>query len=55
VRNVVVTGWPRADITAVDELASFGVATVHEAAGRIGYLGPGIRPVHLGARVGGPR
>jgi 4-hydroxy-4-methyl-2-oxoglutarate aldolase len=53
VRNVVVTGWPRADIAAVDELASFGVATVHEAAGRIGYLGPGIRPVHLGARVGG--
>jgi 4-hydroxy-4-methyl-2-oxoglutarate aldolase len=52
-RNVVVTGCPRADLAAVDELASFGVATVHEAAGRTGYLGPAIRPVHLGARIGG--
>jgi 4-hydroxy-4-methyl-2-oxoglutarate aldolase len=52
-RNVVVTGCPRADLAAVDELASLGVATVHEAAGRTGYLGPGIRPVYLGARVGG--
>jgi 4-hydroxy-4-methyl-2-oxoglutarate aldolase len=52
-RNVVVTGCPRADQAAVAELASFGVATVHEAAGRTGYLGPGIRPVHLGTRTGG--
>jgi len=53
VRNVVVTGCPRADLAAVDELTSLGVATVHEAAGRTGYLGPGIRPVYLGARIGG--
>src|SRR5579859_2774116 len=52
-RNVVVTGCPRADPGEVDALAAFGVATVHEAMGRIGYLGPGIRPVHLGARIGG--
>ena len=52
-RNVVITGCPRADLAAVTELASFGVATVHEAAGRTGYLGPGIRPVHLGTRTGG--
>ena len=52
-RNVVVTGCPRADLAAVDELASFGVATVHEAAGRTGYLGPRIRPVYLGSRTGG--
>lgn len=52
-RHVVVTGCPRADQAAVDELASFGVATVHEAAGRTGYLGPAIRPVHLGARTAG--
>jgi 4-hydroxy-4-methyl-2-oxoglutarate aldolase len=50
---VVVTGCPRADIDEVDALATFGVATVHEALGRTGYLGPGIRPVHLGARIGG--
>jgi len=52
-RNVVVTGCPRADLGEVDALAPFGVATVHEAIGRTGYLGPGIRPVHLGSRVGG--
>ena len=52
-RNVVVTGYPRADRGEVDALAAFGVATVHEAIGRTGYLGPGIRPVYLGSRVGG--
>jgi 4-hydroxy-4-methyl-2-oxoglutarate aldolase len=53
-RNVVVTGCPRTDPAQAAELAEFGVATVHEAIGRSGYLGPGIRPVHLGARIGGP-
>ena len=52
-RNVVVTGCPRADPGEVAKLAEFGVATVHEAIGRTGYLGPGIRPVHLGSRIGG--
>jgi 4-hydroxy-4-methyl-2-oxoglutarate aldolase len=53
VRNVIVTGCPRADPAQVARLAAFGVATVHEAIGRAGYLGPGIRPVHLGSRIGG--
>jgi 4-hydroxy-4-methyl-2-oxoglutarate aldolase len=52
-RNIVVTGCPRADAGEVARLAEFGVATVHEAAGRTGYLGPSIRPVHLGSRIGG--
>jgi 4-hydroxy-4-methyl-2-oxoglutarate aldolase len=52
-RNVVVTGCPRADLSEVGALATFGVATVHEAMGRTGYLGTGIRPVHLGSRIGG--
>jgi 4-hydroxy-4-methyl-2-oxoglutarate aldolase len=52
-RSVVVTGCPRADLAEVDKLAALGVATVHEAIGRTGYLGPAIRPVHLGSRVGG--
>ncbi len=52
-RNVVATGWPRADLSAVDGLAAFGVATVHEATGRTGYLGPGIRPGWPGCRIGG--
>ncbi|TMR34333.1 4-carboxy-4-hydroxy-2-oxoadipate aldolase/oxaloacetate decarboxylase [Actinomadura geliboluensis] len=52
-RTVVVTNPPRADAAAVDALAGYGVATVHEAMGRTGYLGPSIRPVHLGSRVAG--
>ena len=52
-KNVIVTGIPRADLAAVTELAGFGVATVHEAIGRSGYLGPGLRPVQDGARIGG--
>jgi 4-hydroxy-4-methyl-2-oxoglutarate aldolase len=52
-RNVVVTGVPRADLDIVDQLAGFGVATVHEAIGRTGYLGPGLRPIQAGTRIGG--
>jgi 4-hydroxy-4-methyl-2-oxoglutarate aldolase len=52
-RNVIVTDPPRADLDHVTKLAQCGVATVHEALGRVGYLGPGLRPVHLGSRVGG--
>lgn len=49
----MVTGCPRADAGEVAALANFGVATVHEAIGRTGYLGPSIRPVYLGSRIGG--
>jgi 4-hydroxy-4-methyl-2-oxoglutarate aldolase len=52
-RTVVVTGCPRADPDEVAALAQFGVATVHEATGRTGYLGPVIRPVYPGSRIGG--
>jgi 4-hydroxy-4-methyl-2-oxoglutarate aldolase len=52
-RTVVVTNPPRADVEKVDALAAHGVATAHEAMGRTGHLGPGIRPVHLGSRIGG--
>jgi len=52
-RNVIVTGAPRADLALVDQLTPLGVATVHEAIGRAGYLGPGLRPIQDGTRVGG--
>jgi 4-hydroxy-4-methyl-2-oxoglutarate aldolase len=51
--NVIVTDPPRADLAAVDKLAGYGVATVHEAIGRTGYLGSGIRPNQQGARIAG--
>ena len=43
----------RADRDAVEALAEFGVATVHEALGRVGLLRPYIRPVYEGAKVCG--
>jgi 4-hydroxy-4-methyl-2-oxoglutarate aldolase len=51
--TVVVTDVPRAPLDAIDRLAGYGVATVHEALGRSGYLGPEHRPTHLGHRIGG--
>jgi 4-hydroxy-4-methyl-2-oxoglutarate aldolase len=51
--NVIVTDPPRAELAEVDKLAGFGVATVHEAIGRNGYLGPGIRPNQQGTRIAG--
>jgi 4-hydroxy-4-methyl-2-oxoglutarate aldolase len=47
-RNVV-----RADRAAVEKLARFGVATVHEAMGRVGLMKPYMRPVYVGARLCG--
>ncbi|MCZ2829286.1 4-carboxy-4-hydroxy-2-oxoadipate aldolase/oxaloacetate decarboxylase [Modestobacter sp. VKM Ac-2986] len=52
-RNVVVTDPPRADPADAQTLGGFGVATVHEALGRVGYLGPAFRPAWPGARIGG--
>jgi 4-hydroxy-4-methyl-2-oxoglutarate aldolase len=52
-RNVVVTGPPRADTGDAATLGGYGVATVHEALGRVGYLGPEFRPAWPGARIGG--
>lgn len=52
-RTVVVTDPPRADLAQVTELGDAGVATVHEAQGRTGYLGPQLRPAWPGARAAG--
>jgi 4-hydroxy-4-methyl-2-oxoglutarate aldolase len=52
-RTVVVTDPPRADAADAQTLGGFGVATVHEALGRVGYLGPQFRPAWAGARIGG--
>ncbi|MGK5115007.1 MULTISPECIES: 4-carboxy-4-hydroxy-2-oxoadipate aldolase/oxaloacetate decarboxylase [unclassified Geodermatophilus] len=52
-RTVVVTDPPRADAGEAETLGGYGVATVHEALGRVGYLGPEYRPAWPGARIGG--
>jgi len=52
-KPVIVTDPPRADLEKVARLADYGVATVHEALGRSGLLGPDLRPIQDGARMGG--
>lgn len=52
--GVVHTAVTRADPAAVEALTGFGVATVHEAMGRVGLMRPYIRPVYRGARLCGP-
>ena len=47
-RNIV-----RADAAAVQKLGKFGVATVHEAMGRVGLMQPYMRPIYSGALVSG--
>ena len=43
----------RADKAAVDKLSRFGVATIHEAMGRVGLMKPYMRPIYTGAHVCG--
>ena len=43
----------RADRAAVDKLSRFGVATIHEAMGRVGLMKPYMRPIYPGAALCG--
>ena len=47
-RNIV-----RADMAAVERLSRFGVATIHEAMGRVGLMHPYMRPIYAGAQACG--
>jgi 4-hydroxy-4-methyl-2-oxoglutarate aldolase len=47
-RNIV-----RADTAAVEKLSRFGVATIHEAMGRVGLMHPYMRPIYAGAQTCG--
>ena len=47
-RNIV-----RADRAAVEKLSRFGVATIHEAMGRVGLMKNHMRPVYVGAHLCG--
>ena len=48
-RNIV-----RADRAAVEKLSRFGVATIHEAMGRVGLMLPYMRPIYPSAQACGP-
>ncbi len=47
-RNIV-----RAEAAAVEKLSRFGVATIHEAMGRVGLMKTYMRPIYKGARMCG--
>jgi 4-hydroxy-4-methyl-2-oxoglutarate aldolase len=47
-RNIV-----RADKAAVERLSKLGVATIHEAMGRVGLMKPYMRPIYAGAKICG--
>ncbi len=51
--GIVKRNIDRADPKAVEELGKYGVATVHEAMGRVGLMQPYMRPIYSGAHVSG--
>ncbi|QTX03820.1 4-carboxy-4-hydroxy-2-oxoadipate aldolase/oxaloacetate decarboxylase [Agromyces archimandritae] len=52
-RHLVVREIDRAEAAVIDRLGAAGVATAHEAAGRIGLLGPHVLPRQQGAAIAG--
>jgi 4-hydroxy-4-methyl-2-oxoglutarate aldolase len=44
----------RADPAICSKLGQFGVATVHEAMGRMGLMATSMRPIYHGAKICGP-
>ena len=51
--GIVRRNIARADRTAVEKLARFGVATINEAMGRTGLMKPYMRPIYTGAHLCG--
>ena len=51
--GVVKRTIERTDPAIVEKLSQFGVATIHEAMGRVGLLKPYIRPIYTGAHLCG--
>jgi 4-hydroxy-4-methyl-2-oxoglutarate aldolase len=51
--GIAVRSIERADASAVERLCRYGVATLHEAQGRVGLMRPYMRPIYPGAQACG--
>src|SRR3984893_4204615 len=51
--GIAVKNVQRANVDSVAELSRYGVATIHEAMGRVGLLAPYMRPIYPGAKACG--
>ena len=52
-RHVVKRTIERADRALIDALGEIGTASVHEAIGRVGFVGPHIRPIQHDVKIAG--
>jgi 4-hydroxy-4-methyl-2-oxoglutarate aldolase len=53
IMGTVVRNHPRVGEDMLEQLQSFGAATVHEAMGRTGLMKPYLRPIFSGASIAG--
>jgi len=51
--SLVITNPPRVDPELAKAYAPYGVATIHEAQGRIGLMQAFMRPIYPGAKISG--
>lgn len=52
-RHVIIRDIERADPAVIDRLGAAGTATVHEAIGRVGFVGTHLRPIQFDTKIAG--
>jgi len=52
-RHLIVRAIDRADPSVIDRLGEIGTASVHEAIGRVGYVGTELAPIQRDTKIAG--